>query len=80
MKFCKDCRFADTAWWERLTGKFPSYLKCRHPKSAVLYALLQAYSEAVNGEKPSTGFSHCSTMRLKHEACGEDAKLFTGKP
>lgn len=78
---CKDCCFSNTTWWQRFWKKYPSFLRCKHVESwALADRMLPDAPDSpdylINGESPSLEPSFCGVMRMKHNPCGSDGKLF----
>ena len=78
MNFCKDCRWSDTTWWQRLWNDYPTFLRCNHSESFRAHAILMERGPVnlVNESLTSQEPAYCSMMRLPHQACGHNGKLF----
>jgi hypothetical protein len=83
MRICKDCKWARARLADRvmLFGGFPSWARCVHEKAWSVARRMDVNDNAalVNGKSREIQPPYCSVMRLSHEACGHDGKLFEAK-
>jgi len=71
MLFCKDCKFAERAWFQSAFGLDPcTWADCEHP------AAYHTEPPHVVSGKPRSGQQYCAVMRLERQPCGPEAKLF----